>query len=223
LGPHFVCDFIAAVSKLQCLSRVGERSCGKLRSCHVLLVVARRLLMQFHQTTLADAWLIELQPARDERGFFARTFCAEEFALHGLEIGFPQHSTSFSSRCGTLRGMHFNREPHSEAKVVRCVRGRIWDVIIDIRPHSPTFGLWQGFDLSMENGRQLYVPKGFAHGYQTLTDNVEVNYMISAPYVPEAASGIRYDDRSLDIAWPLPISVISDRDRSWPDFARSPK
>jgi dTDP-4-dehydrorhamnose 3,5-epimerase len=116
--------------------------------------------------------------------------------------------------------MHFKREPYAETKVVRCVRGMIWDVIIDIRAKSPNYGRWQWFDLSMENGRQLYVPKGFAHGFQTLSDDVEVSYMISAPYVPEAASGVRYDDRSLDIAWPLPVSVISDRDRSWPDFAR---
>lgn len=175
--------------------------------------------MQFHPTTLVDAWLIELEPARDERGFFARTFCVDEFAKHDLETKFPQHSISFSSRRGTLRGMHFNREPHSETKLIRCVRGKIWDVIVDIRAHSPTFGRWQGFDLSMENGRQLYVPKGFAHGFQTLTEDVEVSYMISAPYVPEAASGLRYDDPSVHIVWPLPISVISDRDRSWPDFA----
>jgi dTDP-4-dehydrorhamnose 3,5-epimerase len=116
--------------------------------------------------------------------------------------------------------MHFKREPYAETKVVRCVRGMIWDVIIDIRAKSPNYGRWQWFDLSMENARQLYVPKGFAHGFQTLSDDAEVSYMISAPYLPEAASGVRYDDRSLDIAWPLPVSVISDRDRSWPDFAR---
>ena len=174
--------------------------------------------MKFHPTALIDAWLIELAPAHDERGFFARTFCADEFSAHGLETNFPQHSISYSSRQGTLRGMHFNREPHSEIKVVRCLRGKIWDVIIDLRTNSPTFGRWQGFDLSMEDGRQLYIPKGFAHGFQTLTDDVEVSYMISARYVPEAAHGLRHDDRSIDITWPLPISVISAKDRSWPDF-----
>jgi dTDP-4-dehydrorhamnose 3,5-epimerase len=175
--------------------------------------------MQYYPTKFKDAWLIKLAPARDERGFFARTFCVDEFSDRDLETNFPQHSISFSAKRGTLRGMHFNREPHAEIKVVRCVRGKIWDVIVDIRESSPTFLHWQGFDLSTENGCQLYIPKGFAHGFQTLTDDVEVTYLISARYVPEAACGLRYDDRSINIIWPLPISVISDKDRSWPDFS----
>jgi dTDP-4-dehydrorhamnose 3,5-epimerase len=176
--------------------------------------------MQFFPTALADAWLIELEPVTDERGLFARTFCVREFSSHGLDTGFPQHSISVSARRGTLRGLHFQTEPYGEVKLVRCLRGKIWDVIVDIRPASPTFGRWQGFDLSGDNRRQLYIPKGFAHGFQTLTDDAEVSYLISTFYVPEAAAGIRHDDRALRIVWPLPVSAISDKDRCWPDFAK---
>src|SRR6266571_1302385 len=126
--------------------------------------------MQFHPTTLRDAWLIHLEPAYDSRGFFARTFCTREFATHGVETNYPQHSISFSARKGTLRGMHYQCAPHSEVKLVRCLKGAIWDVIIDIRPGSLTYCHWQGFELSGATGRQLYIPKGFAHGFQTLTD-----------------------------------------------------
>src|SRR5262245_23620466 len=175
--------------------------------------------MQFQSTNLKDARLILLEPARDNRGFFARTFCADEFAERGLETEFPQHSVSFSSRRGTLRGMHYQREPHGEVKLVRCVKGTIWDVIIDIRKDSPTYRHWQAFELSESNNRQLYIPKGFAHGFQALTDDAEVGYLISARYAPEFASGIRHDDTRFDIGWPLPVSVISEKDLQWPDFA----
>jgi dTDP-4-dehydrorhamnose 3,5-epimerase len=175
--------------------------------------------MQFHPTILRDAWTILLEPARDSRGFFARTFCVEEFAAHGLETNYPQHSISFSVHSGTVRGMHYQREPHSEAKLVRCVKGAIWDVIIDIRPESPTYRQWQGFELSSMNGRQLYIPKGFAHGFQTLSNDVEVNYLISEPYAPDSATGIRYDDPALGINWPLAITEISEKDLNWPNFA----
>ena len=175
--------------------------------------------MHFRRTTLKDAWVIEVEPARDERGFFARTFCVDEFSAHGLETSFPQHSISVSARRGTLRGMHFQREPHGEVKLVRCVAGKIWDVIIDLRPDSPTFRRWQSFELAAENRCQLYVPRGFAHGFQTLTDDVEVSYLISKPHVPQAANGIRYDDAAFQVEWPLPVTVISDRDRSWPAFS----
>jgi dTDP-4-dehydrorhamnose 3,5-epimerase len=174
--------------------------------------------MQFHATTLDGAWLVHLQYARDSRGFFARTFCVEEFAAHGLETNYPQHSISFSARKGTLRGMHYQRKPHSEVKLVRCLNGAIWDVIIDIRPDSPTYRRWQGFELSNTNGCELYIPKGFAHGFQTLSDDVEVNYLISEPYVSEAACGFRYDDLSFTITWPLPVTEISAKDLRWPDF-----
>ena len=176
--------------------------------------------MQFDLTILRDAYLIQPEPARDNRGFFARTFCAEEFAAHGLETNYPQHSISFSARKGTLRGMHYQRDPHSEAKLVRCTRGAILDVIIDIRPDSPTYHRWQEFGLSSVNGHQLYIPKGFAHGFQTLSDDVEVNYLISAPYEPEAARGIRYNDPAFGIRWPLPVTEISEKDLHWPDFSQ---
>lgn len=174
--------------------------------------------MQFQPTTLNGAWLIQLQPTCDRRGFFARTFCVEEFAAHGLETNYPQHSISFSGHKGTLRGMHYQREPHSEVKLVRCIHGAIWDVIIDIRPNSPTFRRWQGFELSENNKCQLYIPKGFAHGFQTLTDSVEVSYLISELYTPAAASGIRHNDPQFSLTWPLPVRDISEKDRNWPDF-----
>ncbi len=176
--------------------------------------------MQFYPTMLRDAYLVQLKPARDNRGFFARTFCVEEFADHGLETNYPQHSISFSARRGTLRGMHYQRDPHSEVKLVRCTKGAILDVIIDIKPDSPTYRRWQGFELSSVNGRQLYIPKGFAHGFQTLSDDVEVSYLISAPYKPESAHGIRYDDPTFGISWPLSVTEISERDLHWPDFSQ---
>jgi dTDP-4-dehydrorhamnose 3,5-epimerase len=175
--------------------------------------------MEFHSTRLRDAYLVRLEPARDHRGYFARTFCVEEFAAHGLETNYPQQSLSFSARRGTLRGMHYQRTPHNEAKLVRCARGAIFDVIIDIRPDSPTYRCWQAFELSSVNGCQLYIPKGFAHGFQTLCNDVEVSYLISTPYEPGFADGIRYDDPAFGIEWPLPITEISERDLHWPRFA----
>jgi dTDP-4-dehydrorhamnose 3,5-epimerase len=175
--------------------------------------------MQFHPTKLRDAFQIQLEPARDHRGFFARSFCAEEFAAHGLETNYPQHSISVSARRGTLRGMHYQHDPHSEVKLVRCTRGAILDVIMDIRPDSPTYRQWQGFELSSANGHQLYIPKGFAHGFQTLGDDTEVNYLISTPYKPELAHGIRCNDPAFGISWPLPVTEISEKDLHWPDFA----
>jgi dTDP-4-dehydrorhamnose 3,5-epimerase len=175
--------------------------------------------VQFHPTALGDVWLIHLEPVRDDRGFFARTFCVEEFSARGLETNYPQHSVSYSVRKGTLRGMHYQREPHSEVKLVRCLKGAIWDVIIDIRKDSPTYRRWQAFELSGPNNRQIYIPKGFAHGFQTLSDDVEVSYRISEPYAPESAGGIRHDDPTFDIAWPLPVIAISEKDLRWPNFA----
>lgn len=177
--------------------------------------------MEFHSTRLRDAYLVELKPARDSRGFFARTFCNEEFAAHGLENNFPQHSMSFSIHKGTLRGMHYQREPGSEVKLVRCTRGTILDVIIDIRPASPTYRRWQEFELSATNRRQLYIPKGFAHGFQALSEDVEVNYLISAPYRPDLASGIRYNDPAFGITWPLAVTEISEKDLHWPDYSQT--
>jgi dTDP-4-dehydrorhamnose 3,5-epimerase len=174
--------------------------------------------MQFHPTSLHGAWRIHLEPVRDSRGYFARTFCVDEFAAYGLETNYRQHSISVSTHKGTVRGMHYQREPHSEVKVVRCLMGVIWDVIIDIRPDSPTYRRWQGFELSSENGHELYIPAGFAHGFQTLCDDVAVNYLISVPYAPHSACGIRYDDPTFGITWPLPVTDISEKDVRWPDF-----
>ncbi len=175
--------------------------------------------MQFEATRFSDAWLVSPTRARDTRGYFMRTFCAELFGARGLETRFPQHSTSFSQTLGTVRGMHFQRAPHEEAKVVRCLKGAILDVIVDLRPGSPTFRKWQAFELTAENEQQLYIPKGFAHGFQTLTDDVLVGYLISTPYAAEAAAGVRHDDSAFGIAWPLPPTDLSDRDRAYPALA----
>lgn len=174
--------------------------------------------MQFLPTELKGAYIIEPTPASDERGRFERSFCTREFQSAGLHTEFVQHSQSWSSSQGTLRGMHFQRAPHGEIKLVRCLRGRIWDVILDLRVASPTFRCWQGFGLSEDNRHQLYVPEGFAHGFQTLTDDVEVGYMISTPYAADHASGVRHDDPAFGIEWPLPVAAISTRDRNWPDY-----
>jgi dTDP-4-dehydrorhamnose 3,5-epimerase len=161
---------------------------------------------------------VTLELKGDARGAFARSFCEKEFAANGLATRFVQHSRSISAARGTLRGMHFQRAPHEEAKLVSCVKGGIWDVIIDLRPDSPSFRRWQGFELTAGNRDQLYVPQGFAHGFQTLSDDTEVHYLISACYEADAAGGVRYDDPAFGIAWPLPVSVIADKDRNWPDF-----
>ncbi len=172
--------------------------------------------MLFHRTGLEGAWLIETQPIADERGSFARTFCVEEFARQGLESGFVQHSLSRSTRRHTLRGMHFQRAPHGEVKLVSCISGAIHDVIVDLRQGSPSYLEWRGFDLTPANGLQLYIPKGFAHGFQTLEDDTAVNYLISEFYAPQAASGVRFDDPALAIKWPAAPTVISRKDQDWP-------
>ena len=174
--------------------------------------------MRFEATDLPDACLIIPEPIGDARGFFARTFCTRELGERGLETGFVQHSISTSAQRGTLRGMHFQTEPHGEVKIVTCHRGAIADIIIDLRPASRAYRKWQRFELTAENRHRLYIPKGFAHGFQTLTDDVEVGYLISAFYEPAAASGVRHDDPAFAIRWPLPVSVMSDKDRAWPDF-----
>ncbi len=171
--------------------------------------------MRFVKTTFPDAWMIEPEQIGDERGYFARTFCARDFAERGLQASFVQHSRSYSSTKGTLRGLHYQQAPHSEVKVVSCLSGAIHDVIVDLRPDSVTFGTWEAFALTEENQRQIYIPAGFAHGFQSLTDDAEVGYLISEFYVPAASTGLAHDDPSLGIAWPLPVAVISERDRTW--------
>ena len=172
--------------------------------------------MRYLKTSLHGAVLIEPDLHADSRGFFARTFCVREFADQGLETRFVQHSCSFSAKRGTLRGMHFQLHPHGEVKVVRCVSGAIYDVIVDLRPNSPTYRKWEAFEISAANRCSLYVPEGFAHGFQTLSDDTEVHYLISAFYEPSASTGIRFDDPAISINWPLEVSVISERDLAWP-------
>lgn len=174
--------------------------------------------MMFETTRFADARLIVPERHRDSRGYFMRTFCEREFTDAGLEAAFPQHSTSYNARRGTVRGMHWQAAPHGEVKVVRCLKGAVLDVIVDIDAQSPTFCKWEAFELSADNEHQLYIPKGFAHGFQTLTDDVLVGYLISAPYVPEAARGARHDDPAFGINWPADVVEMSEKDRSWADF-----
>ncbi len=174
--------------------------------------------MIFTPATLPGAVLIDIQRKHDERGYFARTMCRDEFASRELAADFVQSNHSFNRREGTLRGLHMQASPHAEVKLVRCVRGAIYDVIVDLRPSSPAYLRWEGFELSADNGRMLYVPEGFAHGFQTLCDDTDVTYQVSHPYVPGAEIGVRYNDPTFNIAWPLPVAVISPKDASWPDF-----
>jgi dTDP-4-dehydrorhamnose 3,5-epimerase len=178
--------------------------------------------VRFVGTKLQDAFVLELERHEDERGFFARAWCRDEFTEHGLVPELSQCSISRNARAGTLRGMHFQTPPHEEAKLVRCTAGVIFDVIVDLRPDSPTYTEWLGVELEAERGNALYVPKGFAHGFQTLVDGTDVLYMISDRYVREAASGVRWDDPAFAIEWPHAAArTISDRDRAWPDYVRS--
>jgi dTDP-4-dehydrorhamnose 3,5-epimerase len=170
------------------------------------------------ETDLPGVFLIEPEPVRDERGFFARTWCRSLFSDWGLESDFSQCSLSFNSLKGTVRGMHFQQEPFAEVKLVRCTQGAIVDVAIDLRPGSPTQFQSIIVELSAENRRALYIPNGFAHGFQTLTPNTEVSYQISGAYVASAALGCRFDDPAVQIAWPLPVAMISERDSNWPDL-----
>jgi dTDP-4-dehydrorhamnose 3,5-epimerase len=169
---------------------------------------------------LQDAAIIDIEPRGDDRGFLARVFCAREFGEHGLPTRFVQASTIHSPERDTLRGLHFQTAPHAENKLVRCTRGAVWVVMLDLREDSPTYLGWQGVELTAENRRSLLVPEGFAQGYQTLSDDCEVSYQMTHEYVPEAASGVRWDDPAFGIEWPAPAGerLISDRDRAWPDY-----
>jgi dTDP-4-dehydrorhamnose 3,5-epimerase len=174
--------------------------------------------MIFTPTPIPGTFVVEPELLEDERGFFARCFCAEEFAARGLNPRVVQCSTSFTARRGALRGLHYQRTPHAEAKLVRCTAGALYDVAVDLRPESPTFQRHFAVELSARNRRMLYVPEGVAHGFQTLADETEALYQMSAPFAPDAAAGVRWDDRAFGIAWPLAVTVISERDRSYPDF-----
>ncbi len=171
--------------------------------------------MRFQETELAGVFVIDLEPIEDQRGFFARAWSPDDFVSRGLTPTIAQVNVAYNHRRGTLRGMHFQRPPHDEAKLVRCTRGAIHDVAVDLRPGSPTFRRSVAAELTMDNRRMLFIPEGLAHGYQTLTDDVEVAYQTSKPYAPDAATGVRYDDPALAIEWPLPVEVISENDRGW--------
>ncbi len=174
--------------------------------------------MIFTETELKGAYIIDIERREDDRGFFARTWCQQEFEAHGLVARIVQANTSYNRLKGTLRGMHYQRAPYAETKLVRAVRGAILDVIVDLRPGSPTYRRWIGVELTADNRRALFVPEGFAHGFQTLADDTDVSYQVSAFYTPGAEGGARYNDPAFDIQWPLPVSVISDKDATWPDF-----
>ena len=174
--------------------------------------------MKFEQSPLPGAYVVDLDRKDDERGFFARTYCHGEFSEHGLVADYAQSSVSFNKRKGTLRGMHFQKKPHEEAKLVRCTMGAIYDVIVDLRAGSRTQTKWFGIELSAVNRRALYVPKGFAHGFITLADESEVLYQISTQFHPESAAGVRWNDPAFTIEWPLEAVVMSGRDRSYPDY-----
>lgn len=168
------------------------------------------------KTNIPDVHVLEIEERSDQRGFFARTFCRDEFLEAGLEPAVEQCNLSYNHVAGTLRGMHFQVSPHPEVKLVRCTRGAIVDVVVDMRPESPTYRRHVAVELTAENRRALYVPAYFAHGYQTLVDGTEVVYQVGGAYVPEAERGLRYDDPDLGIDWPVPVAMVSEKDSSWP-------
>lgn len=175
--------------------------------------------MIFTPLELDGAFVVDLELREDARGFFARTWCREEFEAHGLSPAVVQCNLSFNHRRGTLRGMHFQHPPHAEAKLIRCTRGAIFDVIVDLRPHSETHARWRGVELSADNRRALYVPEGFAHGYQTLVDATETLYQVSRAFAPGAEDGVRWDDPAFQIDWPpVETLTISEKDSVWPDY-----
>lgn len=177
--------------------------------------------MRFIETPLAGLFVIELDLLKDDRGFFARSFCAREFETHGLDAAIAQCNISFNARRGTLRGLHFQAEPHEEAKLVRCTRGAIYDVAVDIVPSSPTYLKWYAAELTADNRRMLYIPAGFAHGFQTLTDDAEVVYQMSEFYHADSGGGLRWDDPALAIKWPIADPIMSDKDRAFPLIERA--
>lgn len=172
--------------------------------------------MNFRPTPLDGVWIIDPERNSDDRGWFARTFCAEAFAARSLPTSFAQCSASFNARRGTLRGLHWQIAPYAEAKLIRCTRGHVFDVAVDMRPESDTFGLWAATELSDDNGRAVFIPEGFAHGFQSLVDNSELSYQITAPHRPALARGVRWDDPRIGIAWPIRDPILSPRDRALP-------
>lgn len=177
--------------------------------------------MEFKETPLKDVWVVDVSRHADDRGFFARTWCTEEFASRGLSTELAQCSVSFNKLRGTVRGMHFQKPPHAETKLVRCTSGAMMDVIVDLRFDSETYLRHVSIELDAESLRAVYIPPGCAHGFQTLTDSTQIFYQISVPYVASASCGIRWNDPALSIQWPLPISVISERDQNYPNLIPS--
>jgi dTDP-4-dehydrorhamnose 3,5-epimerase len=176
--------------------------------------------MRFTTTAIVGAWVIDPDPREDERGRFLRAWCAKEFSEQGIEFTPMQANLGFSVRKGTVRGMHFQESPAVEAKLIRCTRGAMFDVVVDRRPESSSYGKWIGVELTPENARMLFVPERCAHGYQTLQDHTEMYYMASAYYVPAAASGLRFDDPAIGVQWPLSPTMLSEQDRNWPLIER---
>lgn len=175
--------------------------------------------MKFTETELKGAVIVEIEKLTDERGFFARSYCRKEFEAHGLSPDLVQANVSYNIKKGTLRGMHYQITPYEETKLVRCTRGAIYDVIIDLRPDSETYQKWIGIELTASNYKMLYVPENFGHGFQTLTDDTEVTYQVSQFYTPGAERGIRWNDPVFEINWPVEVTVISEKDRNWSDYA----
>jgi dTDP-4-dehydrorhamnose 3,5-epimerase len=172
--------------------------------------------MQFTASRIPGAWVIDIAPIKDQRGFFATTWLPEAFRERGIEPALAQCNLAYNHKRGTLRGMHFQKSPHAQAKIVRATRGSLLDVIVDLRPDSPTYRKWDSVELSAENHRMLYMPEGIAHGYLTLTDDVEAYYHASTPWAPQAESGVRWNDPAFGITWPFPPIVISEKDATWP-------
>ncbi|MEQ8717557.1 MAG: dTDP-4-dehydrorhamnose 3,5-epimerase [Acidimicrobiales bacterium] len=174
--------------------------------------------MIVHDLPIRGAKIVEIEPIGDERGFFARAWDRDELAVAGIEMTIVQANLSRTASAGTIRGLHHQLAPTEEDKYIRCTRGAAWEVVVDLRPSSPTYRRWHGVELSDENHLALFVPKGCARGFQTLVDDVEVSYSVSAPYTPANEAGIRFDDPAFGIDWPLEVTVVSDKDRSWPNF-----
>lgn len=178
--------------------------------------------MKFSPARLSGIWIIDLELRADDRGFLARTYCEREFSLHGLNTRWPQCNLTLTKERGMIRGMHFQAEPQPEIKLIRCAAGAIFDVVVDVRRESKTFGQWESFELTAENRRTLYVPGGFTHGFQCLVKNCEVFYQMSEVYVPELARGIRWNDPQVDVRWPIENPILSERDRNLPLFSELP-
>ncbi len=176
--------------------------------------------MKFTESRIPGAWIIELTAIHDDRGFFAMTWLPGEFQSRGLDPSLAQCNLAWNHKRGTLRGMHFQKAPHEQVKLIRCTRGALLDVIVDLRPESPTYKKWDAIELSEDNRRMIYIPAGLAHGYITLTDGVEAYYHASTPWVPASESGVRWNDPAFGIEWPFEPAVISEKDRNWPDFPR---